>query len=80
MSKSYKKKSDTTLEISEDVTKVKEISLDALFNNKVSLQKAIDATQQSLDTLNTQMVTIDDYVKEARKLGIKTQKEIDDNI
>lgn len=76
MAKVYTKKNDTTMEISENITEKQEITLDDLHSNKQLLQKAIDATQKSLDVLNTQMSVIDATIAEAIALGIKTQEEV----
>lgn len=77
MAKTYKKKDDKTLEILESIVNKREVSLDSLISNKQSLQKAVDATQQSIDKLDLQMIEIDNNISEARALGIKTQAEID---
>lgn len=71
MTKIYTKIDDSTIEISENVLIKHEFSLEDLISQKVSLQKAINATQKSLDTLITQMDSIDADISEAKKLGLK---------
>ena len=74
MSKKITKKDAKTIEIEETIpVKIikRNVQLSELIDQKKRIQAAIAATQKSIDQLNSEITEIDDFITQARALGIK---------